>query len=135
MKHNLALTSIAALLIAGCTSLPAAENAANLSVDVSWTADSRCSRTSPPIKVGNIPAGTKYLKVRMVDLNLPSYNHGGGEVEYSGNGTISEGALKSFKGPCPPGETHNYEITVQAINADKSLMLGQGKTTRPYPDR
>ncbi len=64
----------------------------------------------------------------MVDLNTPSFNHGGGEVEFNGQTTIPEGALKHFNGPCPPTQ-HNYKFTVQAINADKSAVVGVGEVS------
>jgi phosphatidylethanolamine-binding protein (PEBP) family uncharacterized protein len=69
----------------------------------------------------------------MTDLAI-AYYHGGGEISYNGSTTIKEGMLASYFGPCPPhGVTHEYEITVQALSADKQIMLGQGKAVRKYP--
>lgn len=119
-------------LLSGCFAT-LDKNASKLNVAFEWTEKSRCSSISPPISVTNIPDSTKFLSVRMVDLNVPSYNHGGGEIAYTGSSSIQEGALKSFNGPCPPGGAHRYEITVQALNADKKVIVGQGSAIRQFP--
>jgi phosphatidylethanolamine-binding protein (PEBP) family uncharacterized protein len=126
---------IACILMAvcACDSTKIADNASTLIVDFEWTKNSGCSDTSPPISVTNIPPGTKYLRVMMVDLDYMVYDHGGGEVSYNGSAIIMEGALKPYAGPCPPGVTHSYQITVQALSADKKLILGHGKAVRKYP--
>ncbi len=109
------------------------KNASKLNVAFEWTEKSRCSAISPPISVTNIPENAKFLSIRMVDLNVPSFNHGGGEIAYTGGSSIQEGALKNFNGPCPPGAAHRYEITVQALNADKKVIVGQGSAIRQFP--
>jgi phosphatidylethanolamine-binding protein (PEBP) family uncharacterized protein len=119
--------------IYGCNSPKVSENASGLDVNFEWTKASACSNISPEIIVTNIPSETKFLKVEMVDLDLTTYDHGGGEVAHDGSNTISEGALKSYAGPCPPtGVEHSYEITVQALNANKKIILGQGKAVRTF---
>jgi phosphatidylethanolamine-binding protein (PEBP) family uncharacterized protein len=130
------------IVISGCNSnsitvsesaLKISENVSILSVNFEWTKQSGCSGISPPIIVSNIPQETKYLRVKMVDLDFLVYNHGGGEVSYNGSTTIKEGALVSYYGPCPPhGVTHEYEITVQALSADKQIVIGHGKAVRKY---
>ncbi len=131
-------TTIIALMaagwLAGCQSVPLAENAAQLGVKFEWPKKSGCGMVSPEILVTNIPAGTRYLKADMTDLDMPSYPHGGGLVEYSGTGKIAAGALKSFEGPCPPGGAHRYEFIVRALNAEKTVALGEGKAMRSYPE-
>ena len=116
-----------------CNSTKVADNASKLVIDFEWTKKSACSSISPPITVTNIPQETKYLRVMMVDLNYLVYDHGGGEVAYNGSRIIMEGALESYAGPCPPGETHSYQITVQALSADKKLILGHGYAVKKYP--
>ena len=118
------------ILVSGCTEVP--DNAVTLDVNFEWTKKSPCSNVSPPITVTNIPEETKYLRVSMVDLDLFRMDHGGGEVPYTGLKTISEGAILPFLGPCPT-EQNSYEITVQALSADKKLILGHGKAVRKYP--
>ncbi|HBK79214.1 MAG TPA: hypothetical protein DDZ83_05940 [Nitrospinae bacterium] len=81
--------------------------------------------------MSNVPKGTKYLDFAVIDLDFTAANHGGGEVEYKGSGKIAENALDGYKGPCPPVE-HRYEITVQALNDKKELVLGRGKAVRNW---
>ena len=120
------------ILVSGCTE-EVPDNAVTLDVHFEWTKDSPCSNLSPPITVNNIPEETKYLRVSMVDLNLYRMDHGGGDVPYTGLKTISEGAILPFLGPCPEGPHSFYEITVQALSADKNLILGHGIAVRRYP--
>jgi hypothetical protein len=55
-----------------------------------------------------VPPGTSRLTFNMVDLNLPSYPHGGGTISYQGGSQIAAGSF-SYKGPCPPErQRHNY---------------------------
>jgi phosphatidylethanolamine-binding protein (PEBP) family uncharacterized protein len=131
------ISSIVCLLIAiwACDSPKVAENASTLAVDFEWTEKSGCSSISPPITVTNIPQETKYLRVVMVDLDYVVYNHGGGDISYNGSAIIKEGALKSYAGPCPPDVVHSYKITVQALSADKKLILGHGYAVRKYPNK
>jgi len=120
-------------LLSACSSVPVAKDAAKLDVSIEWTDKSGCSLTSPPIHIKNAPKETKFIDIYMVDLDFTSFRHGGGVVAYDGSGLIKEGALNSYKGPCPQG-THRYEFTVDALNADKSLIIGQGKTVKKYPE-
>lgn len=128
------IVSLVLVAVAGCQTVPVAKNAALLDVNFAWSGKSGCSMVSPMIEVGNIPEGTHYLSVELKDLDKLSYYHGGGEVAFSGNGVIPEGALKSYKGPCPPTGSHTYKFTVQALNKTKDLILGEGERTRNYPE-
>jgi phosphatidylethanolamine-binding protein (PEBP) family uncharacterized protein len=135
IKRTMCISYMALCIFAvyGCNATKVSENASALDVSFEWTKKSVCSNISPTIIVDNIPKETKYLQVEVVDLNMKSYDHGGGEVTYDGLNTIKEGALKSFDGPCPPPRTeHSYEITVKALSADKKLILGHGKAIRKY---
>jgi phosphatidylethanolamine-binding protein (PEBP) family uncharacterized protein len=120
----------------GCNSTKVSENASVLNVTFEWTKASVCSSVSPEIHIMNIPKETKFLRIKVVDLDMPTYDHGGGEVLYDGSTTVSEGALKTYDGPCPLfGVEHSYEIAVQALNADKKLVLGHGKAIRKYKNK
>jgi hypothetical protein len=130
LKKIFLVTSLAATVF-GCQSIPVADNAAIIDIDFQWSSVSGCSSVSPVIQLDNIPKGTHILKFKMVDFTS-GYNHGGGEVVYNGTNTIPEGALKSYYGPCPREGIHTYEITVQAINKDGSLILGEGKCQNEY---
>ena len=69
----------------------------------------------------------------MRDLNA-TYRHGGGTVEYTGSNALPEGVLKNYEGPCPPSGAHTYEITVKALNAEKTMILGEGVSSRKFPE-
>jgi len=127
------LISFLLAFFSGCQSFLGVDNATKINIDFQWSSKSGCSDISPPIQVNNIPEKTHILKFKMVDLDYKPYNHGGGEVLYQGN-AIPEGALKSYGGPCPPNGSHTYEITVQALNKEKNLILGEGVSQRKYPE-
>lgn len=131
---RVAMILMAGGLLAACQTTPVAENAATLGVDFSWSKKSGCSPVSPVIRVTDVPPDTAFLSVKMVDLNKPSYPHGGGEVAYTGDGVIPEGALGKYAGPCPPIGQHTYRFTVQALNAEKDLVLGTGESERLFPE-
>jgi len=130
MNKVLLVSSLAATIF-GCQSIPIADNAAIIDIDFEWSSVSGCTSVSPVIQLDNIPKGTHMLKFKMEDLTS-GMDHGGGKVVYNGNNTIPEGALKSYLGPCPQEGIHTYEITVQAINKDGSLILGEGKCQNTY---
>ena len=73
----------------------------------------------------------------MVDLNLTSFNHGGGSVAHDGVASITlpEGALKNYVGPCPPNfdsSGHDYQFTVKALAADGQSELARGSKTKTF---
>ena len=139
MRKTMGLTVIGAFLLVGCNSIPVAKNAAVIGVDFGvdgkiqkkYTCEGSSRGTSPIVTLSNVPAGTKYLNFRMVDWDYTSYNHGNETLAYSGS-VIPEGGLKCYSGPCPPS-SHRYEMTFEALNADKSLILGKGSAMRLYP--
>lgn len=109
------------------------QNVVALEVDFSWNAEHRCSSKSPEIRVAGIPAGTKSLKVTLVDLDVPFWNHGGGTVENDGSGVIPAESLKSgYNGPCPPSGSHRYEFTVNAVD-EQGQVIGAGKKMKKFP--
>lgn len=119
-------------LVMACAGLVAATavQAQALEVQWDWKRAHKCSTSSPQIKVAGIPDGTKLLRVKLVDNDVPTYNHGGGEVPNDGSGVIAEGALKSYNGPCPPNFGsfgHDYTFTVTALGEDgKERAVGTG---------
>jgi len=88
------------------------------------------SSPSPAFSVSGVPPGTADLEFRMVDLDAPRFNHGGGKVRYTGQARIAPGAFQ-FIGPCPP-QTHRYEWTVTARDAG-GRSLGMARATKNYP--
>jgi phosphatidylethanolamine-binding protein (PEBP) family uncharacterized protein len=109
----------------------------SLNVDWEWKRSHQCSPSSPSLVVSEIPNGTKLLQISMVDHDARHYDHGGGTVEHNGEASvvIPEGALKSYKGPCPPNFSsfgHDYEFTVKAIAADGQTELARGRKTKTF---
>lgn len=135
MKKNFIFIGLfISLAVSGCQTTKEAKNVAKIGVDFSWESKHGCSSISPAFSVSGIPEGTKTLKFWMTDLNVPSYNHGGGSVEYKGSSNISEGAF-SYTGPCPPSGSHDYKFDVTALNAAGDTVLGRGEAVREFPPR
>lgn len=91
--------------------------------------------SNPAFVVQGVPAGTQFIEFRLKDLDVPSFNHGGGTVAVSSDGTIPTGAFK-YQSPCPPGGKHRYEWTATA--KDKKGFGGKklavAKAVRNYPE-
>ena len=125
------LLSLAVLGLTATTTI-----AAEFTISFNWGNTPACNtgraRTvaSPAFKVGGLPAGTDTVEFRMKDLDAPSYNHGGGKVAVSANGTVAAGAFK-YKGPCPPGQVHRYRWTATARKG--GTVLGRATATRTFP--
>jgi phosphatidylethanolamine-binding protein (PEBP) family uncharacterized protein len=121
------------LLVSGCATTKVAPDAVDLTVDFSWEGIKRCSNHSPEINVSGIPPTTKSFKVELKDLDVPTWDHGGGAVTNDGSGLIPPGSLKSgYNGPCPPSGSHSYQFTVKAVN-EAGIIIGIGKATKKFP--
>jgi hypothetical protein len=108
----------AALVAAACsTQEKAPAGAPELGVEFTWTGVAACSNVSPRIIVRDFPAATKRFRVELVDMDAAISRHGGGEVEAARDGVIAEGALKSYRGPCPSQAAIVYELRVAALDA------------------
>ncbi|MEQ8655388.1 MAG: YbhB/YbcL family Raf kinase inhibitor-like protein [Kiloniellales bacterium] len=105
--------------------------AATLQVDFTWVGTEACSSDSPAFTIGGVPEGTTRLRFAMKDLDVPTYNHGGGTVGFSGSPDIPAGAF-AYKGPCPPSGSHRYQWTVQALDAGGEI-IGEGYATQAFP--
>ncbi len=129
----------AIILTAGCASNPdqikIPKDAAEMTVDFSWQGIDACTHESPQLRVSAVPDGTAELSVRLKDISMPAWNHGGGKVKHDGSGVIPAGALKlGYNGPCPPSGRHDYEFSVMAVNADGAI-IGFGKARQPFPPK
>ena len=101
---------------------------------MAMTASFKWCSGSPAFKIGKVPKGTAKLSFKMIDLQVPNYPHGGGEVAYAGQAAIPCGALKgSFEGPSPPPpQVHTYQWTIKAL--DKSgAVLATATTSQKFP--
>ena len=120
------------VMLAGCLGTQQADNFQAMTLD--YTLIGGLSSPNPEIRLTNVPPGTAFLKVSMRDHHRPGFNHGGGTIAYDGSSRVPEGSLQGYRGPEPPaGEVHRYEIKVQALNADKSQVLGEGSLAKNYP--
>lgn len=124
---------IAAFGLAGCNeSRPQVLQAADpsqMTVAFNW-----CSNASPSFKIGNIPTATTTLRFKMVDRDVPGWNHGGGEVSIRGPvATVPCGAFAGgYNGPVPPvGQIHTYEWTVTAYDRS-GTVLARGVASKAF---
>ena len=125
------------LLIALITTALPAFAQSSLTVDWEWKVSHKCSPTSPALVVSGIPKDAKSLQVAMVDLDFRSFDHGGGSAVLTGEAsvTLPEGALKNYRGPCPPNFSsfgHDYEFTVKAIGADGQTELARASKAKTF---
>lgn len=93
-----------------------------------------CGAGSPAFSVRDVPGGTTRLKFHMVDLNVPTFSHGGGTVAYEGQSTIPCGALRDYTPPSPPSGSHSYEITATAFGLG-NVELARATFTRKFPEK
>ena len=132
MKSKLAIC-----LLTSAALMSTVSTASAFSISFSWGNLKLCTSgkpnkvKNPAFKLSGVPQGTTKLKFKMVDRNVPRYNHGGGSVKYTGQGTIAPGAFK-YKSPCPPSGKHTYEWTATAIGKGNKT-LGTAKASRKYP--
>ena len=120
--------------------LPQTIFASEFSFEFDWSDLKKCTTGNPntvknPIfSLKNVPNGTKFIYFKLTDKNVPSYNHGGGWVEYKGENEIAPGSF-TYKSPCPPNGKHNYEWTASA-KEKKGLFAGtiaKAKASKYYP--
>jgi len=115
--------------------------ASDFSISFEWgniplcTSGSPNTVDNPKIVLSNVPEGTKYIQFVMTDLDVPSYDHGGGMVAYTGQKTIDPGAFK-YESPCPPNGSHRYEWTATAKKKKGFFggSLGKAKSAKKYPE-
>ncbi|MFZ1339146.1 MAG: hypothetical protein WAT25_05160 [Paracoccaceae bacterium] len=103
-----------------------------------WSGLKSCTNGKPPtvaspaFTLKDVPEGTKYIRFKLVDRDVPGFNHGGGVVKWNGEGKIPAGAFK-YKSPCPPNGPHTYEWTATAQTKKNGGKLGQAKARKKYP--
>lgn len=132
MRHFLlSVTAISSILLV----TPA--HAADFGFSFDWGNIKLCTSghpnrvPNPVFNLRNVPQGTATIRFRMKDIDVPSYNHGGGKAKYSGSATIAPGAFK-YKSPCPPGGRHTYEWTATALDG-KGKTLAVATARKKYP--
>lgn len=125
-KHyfgKMAVLGVAAVLY------PAAASAMGLTFE--WGPTKQCfDPNSPPISISSVPAGTKNLRFKMVDLNALTYDHGGATLAYTGKTKFPYGSFR-YRGPCP-SQPHTYQISVQALDG-AGRVLAKAWSRRVFP--
>ena len=87
---------------------------------------------NPSFVLSNVPANTSFIEFTMTDLDVPTYDHGGGSVQYTGQNVIERGAF-TYRSPCPPNGSHRYEWTATAKNIN-GATTGEARASRIYPE-
>ncbi|SFK49918.1 YbhB/YbcL family Raf kinase inhibitor-like protein [Falsiroseomonas stagni] len=131
------LAGLSALTLSGCAGRETVPNPGTLGVDFAWAGIAACEATSPALRITGSPPTTTRFAVRLTDLNVPGFAHGGGEVPRGtpspAGDEIPQGALTdAFRGPCPPVGPHRYRFTVQALDA-QNRTVATGEAIRPFP--
>jgi phosphatidylethanolamine-binding protein (PEBP) family uncharacterized protein len=129
MRRTFLLT--AAMIAAAATVHGTAASA--MSMSFSWAGVGACGSSPPTFMLSEVPAGTAKLAFNMIDLNVPSFHHGGGTVAYQGGDTIPAGSF-SYTGPCPPSGQHRYRWTVRALDGG-GKTLATATATESFPPR
>ncbi len=125
------------LVIATTTFLLMSQSVFAFSINFNWGDIRLCTSGNPGIidnpafTLNDVPAGTSKIRFKLVDLNVPSYIHGGGTITYSGQTKVARGAFR-YKSPCPPNGSHTYRWSAIAFDAQgKALAIATAK--RQYP--
>lgn len=131
-RHAMLAAGVAALLLA-------AGSASAFEISFDWKGLKRCTSgypnvvANPRFVLRHVPKGTKYIRFRLKDLDVPQYNHGGGIVRYTGQKVIKPGAF-TYKSPCPPDGVHTYEWTAIALKSRHGGRLAVARARRKYPE-
>ncbi|WP_415919235.1 hypothetical protein [Tateyamaria sp. SN6-1] len=85
----------------------------------------------PAFHLSLVSEGTTRIDFKLVDLDVPSFSHGGGKVKVIQNGTLPFGAFK-WKSACPSGEVHTYQWQTRTKAGRK--VLATARANRKYPE-
>jgi phosphatidylethanolamine-binding protein (PEBP) family uncharacterized protein len=127
-RSAIASLALAGLALGVCASPASAQS---FSASFRW-----CPQASPAFQLRGVPKGTAKINLVMMDLDVPSFQHGGGDVPYSGQNAIPCGALSkaTYSGPNPPSGAHTYRWTIKALNASGGV-LAQTTAQRKFPEK
>jgi phosphatidylethanolamine-binding protein (PEBP) family uncharacterized protein len=119
----------------GCATLglfaAAAVPASAFGLRFSWAGIPACAVISPQFTLSDVPPGTRFLDFEMIDLDAPTFHHGGSIINYT-TGIVPMGAIR-YIGPCPPiGQRHRYVWSVDATSAE-GHRLGSATAAGTFP--
>jgi phosphatidylethanolamine-binding protein (PEBP) family uncharacterized protein len=121
-------------VVAAVVAVDTTHLAVAMSLEFSWAGVAGCTSKPPAFTLSDVPEGTSRLAFNVVDLNLPSFPHGGGTIDYQGSDQVAAGTF-AYQGPCPPkGQRHNYRWTVKALDA-AGKTLATTSTAKQFPPR
>jgi hypothetical protein len=120
------------LVQSGCEKETIDPDAAKLMVDFTWEGLKRCGWGNPEIHIDGVPDLAKFLKISMYD-HAYSHDHGTVIMPYAGEKTIPLNRFPKIQGPCPVYSPGRYEITIKALDVNKTVV-GVGSRERPFPE-
>ena len=88
----LILTIMPLLILLACAN--ESQDAAVVGVEFEWQPIDFGSSENPEIRLLEVPEGTRRFFVGLVDLDVSTYDHGGGFAVKDGSGIIARGAVK-----------------------------------------
>jgi len=134
MKRAVFLLVVVLQMLIICSCNTESRKTAEMNIDFEWQQMDKGSQENPEIRLTGVPEDTKRFLVKLVDLNVKGFDHGGGFVDNDGSGIIARGATKgTYNGPDPPfpDMKHNYEITVKAYD-ENGNVIGIGKKAKIF---
>lgn len=138
------------LMVAGCSSSTTSSSSFTLASS-SWTSGGTIPdanahdsvsgglNKSPQLTWTNVPSGTSYFAIKMIDGSSTSFRHWlvinipsstttlteGGALPsgaFATNNDFTSGNTTGYGGPAPPtGQTHTYTITIYALSSAATL--------------
>lgn len=129
---HFSLMIVPLLILLACTN--ESQDAVVIGVEFEWQSVDFGSSENPKIRLTGVPEGSQRFFVGLVDLNVSTYDHGGGFADNDGSGIIARGAVNgNYNGPAPwlPGMVHDYEITVKAYD-ENGKVIGVGKNVKKF---
>lgn len=92
-----------------------------------------CHVTEISINKDSIPEGSKTLSLKLVDTNAHDLQHGKVTVPFEGSDIILRNTFQIIPLAPPPGNPHQYQLTVKAIDENNEI-LGIGQVTKQFPE-
>ena len=88
----------------------------------------------PKIKIlqETIPPSTKKLQLVLEDLDFGNFPHGFDILDFTGSDIILIKKFKIIPLKPPRDESHNYRLTVRALNEEHDV-IGVGEVTQQFP--
>ncbi|MGC9443835.1 MAG: YbhB/YbcL family Raf kinase inhibitor-like protein [Candidatus Methanospirareceae archaeon] len=99
------------------------------------------ANVNPPLRIADVPAGTKTLALILEDPDAPSgafvhwlvYNipvdNRIEEDSVPGTQGVNTYGKRAYAGPCPPSGTHRYVFKLYALNTKLALDEGADRAT------